>query len=98
MANKMLLHEGIGVSTGVGVDAKKVDCDVHVVEVAGVKVLDAGAEAKVGSASAGASATPIEVEAFAKATGAEVSAHADLVEELMQELLLLKHKQKLGLD
>ena len=82
-ANKMLLHEGIGVSTGAGVDAEKVDCDVHVAELAGVKVLDAGAEAKVGSASAGASATPIEAEAFAKATGAEASAHADLVEGVL---------------
>ena len=79
-ANKMLLHEGIGASVGVGVSAEKADCDVHVAEVAGVKILDAGAEAKVGNASAGASATPIEVEAFADVSGAEASAHADLVE------------------
>ena len=82
-ANKMLLNKGIGAGTGVGVDAKKVACDVRVAELAGVKVLNAGAEAKVGSASAGASATPIEAEAFAKATGAEASAHANLVEGVL---------------
>ena len=79
-ANKMLLNEGIGASAGVAVSAEKADCDVHVAEVAGVKILDAGAEAKVGNASAGASATPIQAETFAKSSGAEVSAHANLVE------------------
>ena len=78
-ANKMLLNEGIGASAGVAVSAEKADCDVHVAKLAGVKILDAGAEAKVGNASVGASATPIQAEAFAKASGAEASAHADLV-------------------
>ena len=82
-ANKMLLNKGIGVSTGVDVSAAKVDCDVHVAEIAGLEILDAGAEAKAGNASAGASATPIEVEAFAKTSGAEVDAHADLIEGVL---------------
>ena len=83
-ANNILLAEGIGKSAEVAVSAKRVDCETHVNEMSGVKMVGAGAEAKEGNAAAGASATPIQAEAFAKASGAEAGAHTYLLEGITE--------------
>ena len=83
-ADKILLHHGIGVAANAEVNAEKVECETSVVEVSGLKVLDAGAETKVGNVGAGASATPVEAQAFAKACGAEAGAHAGIVEGVLE--------------
>ena len=83
-ADKILLHYGIGAATKAEVNAEKVECETSVAEAAGLKFLDAGAEAKVGNAGAGASASPVQAQAFAKACGAEAGAHAGLVEGVLE--------------
>lgn len=83
-ADKILLHYGIGAATKAEVNAEKVECETSVAEAAGLKFLDAGAEAKVGNAGAGASASPVQAQAFAKTCGAEAGAHAGIVEGVLE--------------
>ena len=83
-ADKMLMHYGVGAKTDVEVNAEKAQCDVAVAEAAGLKFLNAGAEAKAGHASAGASATPVQAKASASASGAEASARAGLIEGVVE--------------
>ena len=80
----MMLRNGVGVSAMAGTSTAKAGADTHVTDLAGLKVLSAGAEAKTGNASAGAMATPIGAQAFANANGAEASANAALVEDLIE--------------
>ena len=84
--NKLLLNKGIGVATEVKVNAKKLkaDCETHVLEADGIKFLNAGAGARVGTAGAGASATPLGAEAYAKACSAEADARAGLIEDVLE--------------
>ena len=84
LADKVLLHYGIGVATEAEVNAQKAECDVCVSEAAGLKFLNAGADAKTGTAAAGCSATPVQAEAFSKASGAEASARAGLIESVVE--------------
>ena len=82
-ADIVFLHHGIGAAANAEVNAGKVECKTSVAEVSGLKLLDAGADARVGNAAAGASASPVEVQAFSKACGAEAGAHAGLVEGVL---------------
>ena len=73
-----MLHYGIGVAANKEVNAGKMECKTSVAEVSGLKVLDAGVDAKVVNVAAGASVSPVEVQAFSKACGAEAGAHAGI--------------------
>ena len=101
-ADKILLHYGIGAATKAEVNAEKVECETSVAEAAGLKFLDAGAEAKVGNAGAGASASPVQAQAFLpKHVVLRLVPMLALSREylkLKRELSLLKHRQELELD
>ena len=84
LADKALLHYGIGVATEAEVNAPKAEYDVCVYEAAGLKFLNAGADAKTGTAAAGCSVTPVQAEAFSKASGAEASARAGLIKGVVE--------------
>ena len=83
-ADKILLHHGIGVAADKEVNAGKVECETSVAEVSGLKVLDAGADAKMVNVAAGGSMSPVEVQASTKACVAEAGAHAGIVEGVLE--------------
>ncbi|KAL2082186.1 hypothetical protein ACEWY4_022004 [Coilia grayii] len=82
-AERVLLHYGVGCQVSAGGSKYEESVEVHVAEVAGLKILSAGASAEALHASASATATPVGVRADATAYVVEVRAHASVVEDVL---------------